>query len=168
MSKLLAERKDALHKIKTYIDAHPQEIKKLFDFNKTVHADLDLSWINTEFQEKEIGPKEEYQIVIATVQPNQTSQSHHHEVGASSLVVLGQKNGFSAPLKLFYKSGAFKPEGEIKYAEKIACTEGLEIDIPANTVHQFINENNEPAYLLIVTHPIISVEEGHEDIHFVS
>lgn len=54
----------------------------------------------------------------------------------------------------------------MKFNEDIRCSEGMELDIPSNTVHQFINESNEPNYLLIVTHPIISVKERQEDIYF--
>ncbi len=165
---LMKERHAALNKIYKIISSNPEKIKDIFDFNKTTHADLDLSWINSDFQEKEIGEKSDYQIVVATVQPQQKSKAHLHEIGSSSFIVLGEKAGFKEPKNLIYRTGRIEyPSGDIKMNEDIKCYEGLELDIPSNTIHQFINETDEPNYLLIVTHPIINVEEGHGDIHFV-
>ncbi len=165
---LMGARHACLNKIYNIIVNNPEKIKELFDFNKTTHADLDLSWINIDFQEKEIGEKNDYQIVVATVQPQQKSKGHLHEIGSSSFIVLGQKNNLNEPKNLTFRTGKIEyPSGDIKLNDDIKCYEGLELDIPSNTVHQFINESDEPNYLLIVTHPIISVEEGHEDTHFV-
>lgn len=46
---LMRERHEALNKIYKLITDNPKKIKELFDFNKTTHADLDLSWINADF-----------------------------------------------------------------------------------------------------------------------
>ncbi len=161
------ERHNALNKIYNIISSNPKKIKELFNFNETTHADLDLSWINIEFQEKEIGSKNDYQIVIATVQSNKKSKGHFHEIGSSSFIILGPKTGFVEPTNLTFRTGRIEyPSGHIKRYEDIKCHEGLELDIPSNTIHQFINESNAPNHLLIVTRPIINVEKGYEDISF--
>lgn len=162
----MRERHEALRKIYSLILSGEESIQSLFDFSKTVHADLDLSWIRPDFQEKHIGPVEKYQIVIATVNPEQTSDAHLHEVGASSFVVLGPKVGVFAPSNLTFRTGELLfPSGDIKMKSEVLCHEELEIDIPSYQVHQFENKGDKPAQVLIVTHPIISVEEGKEDIH---
>ena len=164
----MQKRHEALSKIHTLLVDKKETIDSLFDFSKTVHADLDLSWIRPEFQEKNIGLLKEFQVVIATVQPGQTSDAHMHEIGASAFVVLGQKVGAPNPEDLTYRTGALNfSSGEAEITKEIKCVEGLELDIPSYQIHQFENKSDKPAQILIVTHPIISVEEGHEDIHFV-
>lgn len=161
-------RHEALNKIHTKLLQNPELVKELFDFENSVHADLELSWIQPEFQEKEIGGAKEYQVVIAKVKADQTSDAHMHEIGSSSFVVLGSKLGFPNPTNLIYRTGTFQfPSCETTIDKEITCTEGLELDIPSHQIHQFENKNSEDAFVLIVTHPPISVEEGHEDIHFV-
>ena len=149
-----------MRKVYDLISSDPAKIQEIFDFNKTEHADLDLSWMDPRFQEKEFGPENEYQIVIATVQPGQKSKAHFHEVGASSFVVLGPKMSFPEPKDLIYIYG--------KLNQEVKCYEGLELDIPSNTTHQFVNKHAESANVLIVTHPIISVRENKEDIHYAN
>jgi quercetin dioxygenase-like cupin family protein len=163
----MAERHKILHKIYSSIKKNPELVRKIFDFNKTIHADLELSWLDEGYQKKEIGSLKDYQIVIATVKSGQTSDAHLHEKGASSFIVLGKKTGFNEPKKLLYRTGRLDfPSLKVKKLDEINCREGLEIDIPSYIVHQFQNKGDKDACILIVTHPIIDVKEGHEDIHF--
>lgn len=164
----MSRRHEALKRVYSALLTNTESIRTLFDFEKTTHADLDLSWIKPDFQEKHIGPTTDYQVIIATVKPGQVSDAHMHEIGASAFVVLGPKTGCPTPVNLTYRTGKLAfPSGSVEITEEVICAEGLEIDIPSYQVHQFENKSNEPALILIVTHPIISVEEGNEDIHFV-
>ena len=161
-------RHEALNKIYAMLLSKEESIQSLFDFENSIHADLELSWIKPDFQEKHIGSTKEFQIVLARVKPGQTSDAHMHEIGASSFIVLGPKVGMPEPKDLIYRTGAFDFQTrEATITKEITLEEGMELDIPSHQVHQFENKNIEPAYTLIVTHPIISVEKGHEDIHFV-
>jgi quercetin dioxygenase-like cupin family protein len=164
----MKRRHEVLQKIHTLLLSDTKRIGELFDFNKTVHADLDLSWIDPIFQEKEIGSSKEYQVVIATVKAGQTSDAHMHEVGASSFIVLGTKANFPEPTNLIYRTGTLHfPSGDATIDKEVNLKEGDELDIPSYQIHQFENKSDKDAYVLIVTHPIISVEKDHEDIHFV-
>ncbi|MFA7193930.1 MAG: hypothetical protein WC087_03370 [Candidatus Paceibacterota bacterium] len=165
--KMLEERHDALNKIHNLILNGEYSVEELFDFEKTIHADLELIWMRPEMLEKFVGSPEEYQVVVAKVETGQTSDAHLHEVGSSSFVVLGDKSGFIKPADLVYRTGY------IDFLQKKAildkeykCEDGLEMDIPSNQIHQFENKTEKPAHVLIVTHPIISVKEGEVDIHF--
>ncbi len=150
------------------ISTRRHKIWDLFDAQHTVHADLDLNWIEPRFMESSIDNPKEFQVVIATVQPGQKSKAHYHEVGASTFRVLGKEAGLSAPQALIYREGILQPESNAAHIiHEVQCKEGLMKHIPSGTVHQFENKTQTPARLLIVTHPIICVEEGHEDIHFV-
>ena len=135
---------------------------------KTVHADLILSWVDPDYQKEHIGSPEEFQIVLATVKPRQTSNPHYHEVGTSTFAVLGEKIGITPPQNLLYRIGEVSISSKKAIiSEVLQCQEGMIIDIPPYTMHQFENQSDIPAQLLIVTHPIISVKKGEEDIHFV-
>jgi len=145
-----------------------KKVWELFDANRTIHADLDLNWIDADFLKASIDQPDAFQIVIATVRPMQTSKAHYHEVGASTFRVLGGKIELPYPQNLLYREGTVQPgSGVANIINEIRCEEGMMRHIPAGTVHQFENRSNDPAHLMIVTHPIICVEEGHEDIHFV-
>lgn len=164
----MTRRHEALKKIHSVLLDKKGAVTELFDFNNTVHADLDLSWIHPEFQEKTIGSIKDFQVVIATVNAGQTSDAHMHELSASSFIVLGPKTGFPEPSELNYRTGQLEfPSGEVKIINEVVLREDDELDIPSYQIHQFESKSDKPAHVLIVTHPIISVEEGHEDIHFV-
>lgn len=161
----MRRRHVALHKIHSLLLNGQESIESLFDVEKTTHADLELSWIKPRFQEI-IGSAKEYQIVLARVAPGQVSDAHMHEIGASSFIVMGEKTGLPKPEHLLYRTGEFDFETkEAQLKKEITCEEGLELDIPSYQIHQFENKNSESAYVLIVTHPIILVEKGHEDIY---
>lgn len=163
----MAKRHEVLQKIYSRLKRNPSEARKLFNFEKTVHADLELSWIEEKFQKKEIGPTSEFQIVIAKVKAGQTSDAHPHEKGSSSFITLGKKTGFDSPKNLFFRTGTLEfPSLKVKRLDEVKCEEETEKDIPSNVVHQFQNKSEKDAYILIVTHPIIYVKEGEEDIHF--
>jgi len=167
MPPIMAKRHEILIKVYNKLKNDNSLVRRLFDFNKTVHADLDLSWIDESFQKKEIGSLSDYQIVIATVKAGQTSDAHLHEKGASSFIVLGEKTGFNNPKHLEFRTGILDfPSLKVKKIGEVKCSEEMEMDIPSNIVHQFENKGKEDANILIVTHPIIYVKEGEEDIHF--
>lgn len=141
--------------------------KQIFDFNHTEHADLDLSWIDTSYQKSLCSPSE-YQIMIATVRAHQSSRPHYHELGASSFIVLGAEAGFRDPPYLFYQTGNLEfPRMQAADVRSERCTPGMERDIPPYLVHRFSNDGGLDSSLLIVTHPLIEIIEGKEDIHFV-
>lgn len=162
------QRHEAIKKVYSVLLSGEKTIKDLFGSSKTIHADLDLSWIDPEFQAGRIGSPEEFQVVLAKVNGHQTSNAHYHEVGASTFIVLGQKTGMTEPRNLTYRTWKLQPSShELVATDEVLCDEEFKSDIPPYTVHQFENKDPEPAYLLIVTHPIISIEEGEEDILFV-
>lgn len=165
--KMLQERHDALNKIHGLILSGESSVTELFDFTKTVHADLELIWMRAEMLKRIVGSPEEYQVVIAKVEAGQTSDAHLHEVGSSSFVVMGEKTGFKKPDGLLYRTGYIDFTNKKAVIDKqYECFEGMEMDIPSNQIHQFENPTETPHHVLIVTHPIISVEEGDVDIHF--
>ncbi|MEI6490784.1 MAG: hypothetical protein WCO16_03410 [bacterium] len=168
LPRLMQERHDALKKIHQLITDGTYKVEDIFDFEKTVHADLELIWMKPQFVSDLIGSPEDYQVVIAKVQPHQTSDAHLHEVGSSSFIVLGSQMGFANPGQLLYRTGYvdFQKKAAVLNHQQ-QCAEGLELDIPSNQIHQFENKSEAPAHILIVTHPIISVKEGDVDIHFV-
>ncbi len=167
MPSFMTQRHKILHEIYSKIEKDKFLVKRLFNFKKTIHADLDLSWIDNHFQEKEVGSPSEYQIVIATIKTGQISDTHIHEVGSSAFIVLGNKTGFSSPTSLVYRTGHLEfPSLKVDLSNEINLNEGDELDIPSYIAHQFENKGSEDAHILIVTHPIISVEEDHEDIYF--
>ena len=168
LPRMMQERHEILGKIHQLIKGGEYKVEDLFDFEKTVHADLELVWMKPEFVSKFAGSPEEYQVVIAKVQPHQTSDAHLHEVGSSSFIVLGPKASFAEPSQLFYRTGYIDFQTKTAVLDRqYRCDEDLELDIPSNQIHQFENRSEDPAHVLIVTHPIISVKEGDVDIHFV-
>lgn len=167
MPPIMARRHAVLQRIYNKIRENPEIIKKLFDFNKTEHADLELSWMDENFQKKEIGALGEYQIVIAAVKAGQISDAHLHEIGSSSFIILGKKTGFNEPKNLILRTGLLDFSSlKVRKLDEIKCEEGMEGDIPSNTIHQFQNKGNKEVNLLIVTSPIIDVKKGQEDTHF--
>ena len=58
------------------------------------------------------------------------------------------------------------PSLNVKKTGSLKCKEEMEMDIPPYAIHQFQNSGDEDLHLLIVTHPIISIKKGEEDIHF--
>jgi len=64
-----------------------RKVWDLFDADRTVHADLDLNWIDADFLKASVGNPEEFQVVIATVRPNQTSKATYQPIGASAFPV---------------------------------------------------------------------------------
>lgn len=163
----MRRRHEALAKVHSLLLEKKFTVEQMFAGNKTTHADLVLSWACDEVQNM-IGPKETYDVLMATVEAGHVSNAHLHEIGASSFVVLGPKVGLPEPTGLIYRTGALAfPGAEVAITDEVVCHEGQELDIPSYQVHQFENKSSQPAYIVIVAHPVISIEEGEEDIHFV-
>lgn len=138
----------------------------LFGKRTTTHGGLQLRWIKPGFQKKNIGALDKYQIVIAKIEPQQTSQPHFHEIGSSSCWILGPQSGFPEPTKLTLNVGHWTGHFRgPKIEEKVKCKERNQWDILPFYVHQFENQGTEPAYVLIVTHPVIYLRKGKEDTY---
>ncbi len=149
-----------------YTEICDQSLDAVFGEKITNHAGLQLRWIKDDFQNREIGSCDEYQIVIAKVEAGQRSQPHLHEVGASSFLVLGKKVGLPYPMLKYYAKRF--TEDFVWGPQNISdVREGTLRDIFPYEVHSFRNGEDTPAYLLIVAHPIIYIKEGMEDIHLV-
>ena len=162
----MKQRYDVLKKAMGAI--HHHNVAQCFRKKTTIHADLLLMWMRQGFQERKVAPCDEYQIVIAKIQPKQNSRPHFHEVGASSFTVItGAEFGFFEPANLMYYSGRLTEDGSAIRETAIHCQENRLLDIFPYQVHQFENRGKKPAHILIVTHPTIYVGAGDEDIYFV-
>jgi|GEM_PF-4607560 hypothetical protein len=138
----------------------------LFDFKQTIHADLELHWMDPNVQDKLYGRWADYQIVMARLARGQKTRLHFHEKGTSSFVVTSEYMGFSRP-DIIYRSRPFEGLRQAQPWTEIRSPFEKTIDIFPYQVHQFENKGQRAVYILIVTNPIISLENGHEDIHFV-
>lgn len=178
LPRTMKARREALQKAFGFFQSYTNARYRLFEAKETDHAGLKLQWMKPKYHDL-IGPKDQFQVVVAKIEAHTESRPHYHEIGASSFLVLGPAEHYVRPKDLIFRSGfpaiehLHQNRSLIHYDDSAFYQHKRKVnyqdtgEILAGQVHHFENRHNKPAYILIVTHPIISIETGNEDTYFV-